>query len=311
MGAEAPTDGEVRLQTKTSKDVSAGVSDVRGSGDLLEGLDLREIDIASIGEGGALREQFLALHAEWIGRGLVRWLSLLSARGTRPVLVIGAFEGAPRAEQDALLGAVIGVWHHARCDRFDDLLEQDAGRSVTDRPADGVWHLIAVTTVPRVHERGLGLGRMLLGRVLAALEPYGHRTVCTLSPALGLPVLAAWWPGALGDAILHAARSDGRPLLPVMRLHLGGGARLERVLPQSRRDDTASGGVNLRFCYATSPEQRAAQRERWLRWIAARVEGLERVGVDPMGDGVFRATAAPDALVFDGAEAGKVATLNG
>lgn len=299
------------MRTRTSDDVSAGVSDSTEPGELLERLELREIAMASIGEGGALREQFLALHAEWIGRGLVRWLSLLSARGTRPALVIGAFEGAPAAEQTVLLGAVIGVWHHARCDRFDDLLEQDAGRSVTDRPEDGAWHLIAVTTVPLVHARGLGLGRILLGRVLAALEQDGHRTVCTLSPALGLPALAACWPGGLGDAILHAARSDGRPVLPVMRLHLGGGARLERVLPHSRRDDSASGGVNLRFCYPTSPEQRAAQRERWLRWIAARVGGLERVGVDAKGDDVFRAPAAPDGLVFDGLEAGRGEAVNG
>lgn len=174
---------------------------------------------------------------------------------------------------------------------------------MTDRPADGAWHLIAVTTVERVHERGLGLGRLLLGRVLAALEAQGHRSACTLSPALGLPELAARWPGDLGDAILHAARSDGRPVLPVMRLHLGGGARLERVLHDSRRDDVASGRVNLRFCYSTAPEGRAAQRERWGRWVAARGVTLEPVGGDASGAGLYRAAAESDALVFDGAGA--------
>lgn len=97
-------------------------------GERVEDLELREIAMSEIGEGRLLRDQFLALHAAWIERGLERWLALLSVHASRPVIVIGAFEKAPgAAKADVLLGAVVGAWHHERCDRFDDLLERDVG----------------------------------------------------------------------------------------------------------------------------------------------------------------------------------------
>lgn len=270
-----------------------------GRRDSEEGHDLqiREVAMREIGPGGELRPSFLALHASWVGRGLSRWLTLLDEGATRPVVVLGAFE----VGTGVLLGAVIGVWNRERCDRFDDLLEQDAGRRVDERPSDGAWHLIAVTTVERLHERGLGLGRLLLGRVLAMLGAFGHHTVCTLSPALGLPELAARWPWGMDDAILRAARADARPFLAVMRLHLGGGARLERVLHDSRRDDVSSARVNLRFCYSTRPEERAAQRVRAQRWVEERARSLEMVARgDERGAALFRAVGAQDDLVWDG-----------
>lgn len=254
---------------------------------------MRELTLAEISPDGALRADFLALHAPWTERGLTRWLSLLESGSRRPVVVVGAFVDA------TLIGAVIGVWDRAPCDRFDDLIERTPDLEPTQRPTDGAWHLIAVTTSERAEVRNLGLARALLGCILATLRATGHGHVRTLSPALGLPALAATWPGSADDAVLHAARNDGRPALQVMRLHLGGGAMLERVLHQSRRDDSASGAINLRFCYATDPEERAVQKGRWQRWVAARGRALVLVGrLDD--EPLYRAPALQDALVWSG-----------
>ncbi len=257
---------------------------------------VREIPIIEIARSDTLRADFVALHRDWTERGLTRWLSLLDPQGRRPVLVMGAFD-----QHDTLLGAVIGVWHPRPCERFDDLFAPTA-RLVTDRPADGAWHLIAVTTSEHARARNVGLARLLLGCILARLAATGHTRVRTLSPALGLPELARLWatderPVDLEDAVMHAARSDGRPVLQVMRLHLGGGAVLERVLLGSRADDLASGRVNLRFAYATDPDARLAQKERWQAWVARRAARLTRVHDDFAGEALYRAEAAADPLV--------------
>ena len=259
---------------------------------------VREVALSEIAPDGAARSAFLELHAPWTGRGLTRWLSLLAPDARRPVLVVGAYDEG----DGALLGAVIGVWDEAPCERFDDLFEglPGARHAPTDRPADGAWHLISVTTTESAEVRNLGLGRTLLGNILAILGATGHTRVCTMSPALGLPELAAVWPYGVDDAVLHAARADARPALQVMRLHLGGGATLDRVLHDSRRDDRASGGINLRFCYSTSPAERLAQKQRWQRWIAARAADLAIVRDDYEGAPLYRAGAAEDALVWRG-----------
>ncbi len=257
---------------------------------------VREIPVAEIAHFDTLRADFIALHREWTERGLTRWLSLLDPKGRRPVLVLGAFD-----QHETLLGAVIGVWHPTPCERFDDLFAPTA-YAVTDRPARGAWHLIAVTTSEHARARNLGLARLLLGCILGQLAATGHTRVRTLSPALGLPELAHHWHRSepladLADVVMHAARSDGRPVLQVMRLHLGGGAVLEQVLLDSRRDDVASGRVNLRFAYATDPDARVAQKERWLAWLMRRAAGLTRLHDDFAGDALYRASSEADHLV--------------
>lgn len=255
-----------------------------------------ELALSEIASEGSARSSFLALHAPWTERGLTRWLGLMRPEVERPVLVVGAVD----PDSAALLGAVIGVWNAAPVQRFDDLLEPckaPGATRATDRPAAGAWHLISVTTAERAEVRNLGLGRRLLTAILALLAATGHAHVCTMSPALGLPELMTVWPDGVDDAVLHAARADGRPALQVLRLHLGGGATLDRVLQDSRRDDHASGGINLRFCYATSPSERVAQKQRWQRWIASRAVDLKAVGADFLGAPLFRANPAHDALV--------------
>jgi hypothetical protein len=261
---------------------------------------IRELALDEIRRGGRLRGEFLSLHATWLKQGMARWLLLLGPGAARPVIVLGAFDTLPSGTR-RLVGGIIGVWSDRPVDRFDDLVDAPGGREATARPAAGAWHLISVTTAVERHGRGLGLGRALLGYVLALLGETGHQRVRTLSPAFGLVELAKIWQGGLEDAVVHAAREDGRPALQVLRLHLGGGARLERVLRDSRRDDAASLHVSLRFCYDTDPAGRALQKERWLRWIAGRERDLERLTPDFAGEPLFRAHGEHDALVWDGA----------
>lgn len=252
---------------------------------------IREITPEEITPGRPLREAFLELHAVWIDRGLKRWLALLRPDAPLPSMLVGAFAGT------ALEGVVIGIWADAPCDRFDSLFDIEVGPGIAARPRRGAWHLISVTTAPSAGAHGLG--RHLLARVLVALDATGHREARTLSPAVGLPELAAAWPGSLEDAVLHAARTDGRPVLQVMRLHLGGGARLEAVLRRSRSEDAASGFVNLRFRYATDPVARSAQKERWQRWIAAR-SGTSTPVADGFDGAPLVRAVGDDRLVWDG-----------
>jgi len=269
-----------------------------GEGELVDAEpDMREVELVEIRPDGPIRSDFLELHAPWIDRGLTRWLSLLDPGGRRPVVVVGAF-----AESGlALLGAVIGVWSQRPCERFDELLEAPNGadtmRGVTDRPLGGAWHLISVTTTDAIEVRNTGLARRLVGDILMLLGATGHAFVRTLSPALGLPELNAIWPFGTDDAVMHAARSDGRPVLQVMRLHLGGGATLERVLHASRGDDQASGGISLRFRYATRSAERLLQKQRWRSWIDARASRLTRIVDEHEGGPLYRADPSHDPLV--------------
>jgi GNAT superfamily N-acetyltransferase len=240
-------------------------------------VQIRELALAEIAEGGPLRPAFLGVHHQWLERGLTRWLTLFEPGTARPILVLGALSG------DTLLGAIVGVWDPHPCDRFDALLESGTALPQRARPGQGAWHLIAVTTLEDERTRGLGLGRTLLSHMLTRLAALGHRAVWTLSPVLGLPRLLARWPTgpeALADAILHAAMADGRPALPIMRLHLGAGARLEAILPDSRHDDADSAHANLRFRYDTDPRERETQKARWTRWVAARSTALTELAED-------------------------------
>ncbi|MCC6625745.1 MAG: GNAT family N-acetyltransferase [Deltaproteobacteria bacterium] len=261
---------------------------------------IREILLSEIappgrGEPGWLYEDFRTLHSEWTARGASRWLGLLRQDGPHPVVVFGAFTGrsSPR-----LVGAVVGVWASAPVARFDDLFEGSGAASATRRPPGGVWHFIAVTTDPTRELRGLGLGRLLLGRALSWARDRGHEEVRTLSPALGLPELVASWPGDLIDAVRTSARPDGRPVLQVLRLHLGGGARLERVLVGSRRDDRASGAVTLRFVYPTDPTLRQERRAAFQAWCDARASAIrEGEGVRLEAD-LYRVETPLDGVVI-------------
>jgi len=255
---------------------------------------IREISLPEL-EDPVIRAAFLALHSTWIERGMKRWLSLVSPFGTRPVIVLGTFEG-----RDEMTGVIIAVWNDSPCERFDDLLERPGLGRTESRPNIGSWHLISVTTLEDRQSQGLGMGRLLLGQMLSMLGSMGHRHAYTLSPAFGITELMSRWSGSIEDAVLHAAREDARPLLTVMRLHLGGGARLQRVLHESRAEDVASLRLSLRFIYSTDGKVRAQQKERWLRWIACRAEHLSLVTPEFDNLPLYRADGTHDALVWDG-----------
>jgi len=255
---------------------------------------IREIALHELTPGAPLQAAFRMLHREWHARGVSRWLDLLSVRGAHPVVVFGAFADHGRV----LVGAVVGVWSAAPIERFDDLFDAPpAVARALARPRGGAWHLIAVTTDPRREVRGLGLGRALLARVLGWAADGGHRIVRTLSPALGLPELLADWPHGRVDAVTRAARRDGKPVLQVLRLHLGGGASLERILPQSRANDRASAHVTLRFRYATDPDARRRQRERWKAWCAARAEAIAHGRAETITRETYRVVTDLDATL--------------
>jgi len=253
---------------------------------------LSEIAPAGRGPAGWLRDAFLTLHGEWTARGVGRWLDLLRQDGPHPVVVFGAFAGR---SEPRLVGAVVGVWASTPIARFDDLFELAGGVGVaTRRPPGGAWHLIAVTTDPTRERRGLGLGRLLLGRALAWARDRGHEEVRTLSPALGLPELVARGSGDVLEALRTTARADGRPVLQVLRLHMGGGARLERVLLDSRRDDRMSGAVTLRFLYPTDPVARLDQRAAFVAWCGVRAAAIARGDATPIGDDAYRVATPYD-----------------
>ncbi len=254
--------------------------------------EIRDIPLPDIARGGPLRAAFETLHHQWTDRGLTRWLDLFEPDHHRPVLALGAFLDGQ------LIGAVIGVWHPTPCDRFDALLESDPNMPKSARPAHGAWHLIAVTTAEDNRTRGTGLGRVLLGHILELLRDTGHAEVLTLSPVVGLPRLLALWDGPLEDAVLHASLEDGRPFLPIMRLHLGAGARLDAILRDSRHDDLESAQANLRFRYSTTAQTRATQRQSWDRWVGLRSNALSQIDTD-IDPKLWRAAPQEDSLVSD------------
>lgn len=240
---------------------------------------IREIALTELAPGAPFRAEFEALHEVWTGRGVARWLTWLDPAGPHPMMVLGAF--GPAGELHA---ALIGLWAPVPIDRFDALFDVhpsgSGGARAALRPDGGCWHFIAVTARPGVASAHVGLGRMLVGHALEWVRARGHREARTLSPVLGLPALTETWRAAgqegatLAQVVMSSALRDGRPWLQILRLHLGGGARLERVLEQSRSDDAASGMANLRFVYATEPAARAAQRERWAGWCRARAHAM-------------------------------------
>lgn len=245
---------------------------------------VREIGLGELVPGAPLRKEFEALHEAWIGRGVARWLSWIDPGGPHPIVVLAAFGSSFEGAAGALQAVLIGLWAPAPIDRFDTLFEVppdrfEGGRAGL-RPEGGCWHFIAVTARPGVTPTHLGLGRLLVGHALEWVRARGHREARTLSPVVGLPALEQLWRVAgrsgasLARIVARSALADGRPYLQILRLHLGGGARLERVLGQSRRDDAASGMANLRFVYSTDPAVRAVQRERWTVWCRGRADAM-------------------------------------
>ena len=235
-------------------------------------LTLDEVPLTAL-RTGALWASFLHVQAPWIAAGVTRWLDLVRSDGPWPVFVVAA----QRPEQpETLLGTIVGVWAPAPVSRFDDLLDNVAPRGLrgADRPSDGVWHFIAATVDPAAE--GMNLGRQLVGAALTWMETNtGPDALArTLSPAVGLPELAAWvadMPDPIHAAIYGLANAKGQPALEILRLHLGAGARLDAVLRESRGDEVRSGRVTLRFAYDRAADHRQAQADAYRAWIAGRV----------------------------------------
>lgn len=238
-------------------------------------LILDEIPLTTLREAG-LWAEFLHVQAPWIEAGVSRWLDLLRTEGPWPVFVVAAWEqGAP----DHLLGTIVGVWAPAPVTRFDVLLEtaEPGGRRGANRPTGGVWHFVAATVGPDA--AGRNLGRLLVGGALHWMDTHASNDALarTLSPAVGLPGLLEVVqspPIPLHTAVLQLANAKGYPALEILRLHLGAGARLEAVLPNSRRDEVRSGRVTLRFAYDRDPDARRAQALRYQAWVERRAAAV-------------------------------------
>jgi hypothetical protein len=219
----------------------------------------------------------VAVQRPWQERGVSAWVDLVRPDGPWPVVVFGASAAAV-----PLLGTLVAVWAPAPLDRFDDLYDAvcPGGHRGGDRPRGGVWHFIAVTR--RAQARGLRVGRRLVAAALAWVACHdpgaGART---LSPAVGLPELVRATASRLGGAsvgpdvaLRRASDGAGRPFLPILRLHLGAGAWLERVLIASRRGDADSGGVTLRFAYSLDPVAREARADAYRDWVGDRQRAI-------------------------------------
>ena len=120
---------------------------------------------------------------------------------------------------------------------------------------------------------GISFGNLLIKQVVAELsaELPNVDTFVTLSP---IPKLAAWMQDQghdLGDLLpvqrrataahylLHAKRSDGLPVDPVARFHLGNGAEihgLHAAADSSERGHAQSGGVMVNYLYDLSKTER-------------------------------------------------------
>ncbi len=279
-------------------------------------LTLAEVPLARMGPGGDLRPSFVGLQRPWTRRGVHRWLDLVDPAGRWPVAVLGAL---PASGAPALAGALVALWASEPLERFDDLFDRPRGPAgdASRRPQGGIWHFISVTTDPRA--RGADLGRRLVEVALDWVRATsGADEARTLSPAVGLPDLAKRVaPGAPFEraamvALRAAAREDGSPVMPIVRLHLGAGAWLERVLFDSRRDDVDSGAVTLRFAYAVDAHRRDAQRRRYGDWCAARARAVAAGQASPGGEGVWLAPDRVDAdLVAGAVDQGDERTVGG
>lgn len=242
---------------------------------------VRELAVGEVAPGGTLARSFLDVQRPWIERGVGRWIDLIRADGPWPVLVLGAISSS-----GTLDATIVGMWAPQAHTRFDALYEARGPGRASERPEGGVWHFIAVTTHPRA--RGHDLGRRMVKSALARVAGMGGSPLArTLSPVVGLPELAARIREGRGDpamaeraarqlAIWRAADSHGRPLLKVLRLHLGAGAFLDEILWDSRQADRASGGVTLRFGYGLQAEAREQARAAYLDWVEARRRALAR-----------------------------------
>ena len=197
---------------------------------------------------------------------------MVDEAGPRPCMVMTA----RRAETD-LAGTLVGFWAPEPLDRFDLLTEQACPRGyhANHRPRDGVWHFVAVTSASG--HRGRNVGRFLVNHALSQLRKDGGSELSarTLSPAFGLPALVAcagesWTAEAIRRVLDNLCDAEGRPALPVMRLHLGAGAWLDAVLIDSRRADLTSGAVTLRFGYALDRDARAARQAQYNAQVDAR-----------------------------------------
>ncbi len=276
---------------------AAGGADVQRAAASERDVQIAEVPLDKMDVDGAERRAFVQLHHSWIAAGVTRWFSLLQAEGGWPVFLLVARDEQIAKETDPLgwLGAIVGVWSPRPVERFDDLLENRAGAGWcgASRPMGGAWHLIAATVGEAA--RGMDLGRRLVVAALDWVQSLSSEArVFTLSPADGLPSLVEhaqgfWEGGASGAAlswaepsfvgmvpyVIHTlSREDGTPALAILRLHLGAGAALDRVLYRSRADEQRGGGVNLRFAYAMKPEQREEQRAYYRRWCAARAAAI-------------------------------------
>lgn len=248
---------------------------------------LDEIALAALRADPALWRAFKAVQAPWIEAGVSRWLDLVRADGPWPALVIAAW----RPEQPGhLLGTIVGIWAKAPVTRFDDLLEQSCpqGYRGADRPIGGVWHFIAATVGSDA--QGLNLGRGLVTAALTWMADHVPGAQArTLSPAVGLPRLLDLLADetAVREAVLHVANAKGQPALEILRLHLGAGATLDAILPDSRRDEGRSSRVTLRFAYAVDPTARERQVARYQAWLARRAEQIAEGGPRQLDDPTF------------------------
>lgn len=234
-------------------------------------IKIEEIALERLGQGGALRGAFEALHRQdWLDHGIHRWLRLVEPAGPWPLVVLAAEHGG------ALAGTIVGVWAQQPIERFDDLLETACpqGFLAGDRPAGGSWHFIAVTTDPAL--RQLALGRPLLAAALAWVKQQPHAEMRTLSPAVGLQD-ALDRLGANGDVraqvrriVARLAKADGAAHLAILGLHPAQGAQLEKFLWSSRADEKRSAQVTLRFKYRLDDAERAAQQQVYRQWLARR-----------------------------------------
>ena len=255
---------------------------------------IEEVPLQRIAPHGDLRTRFIEVQHPWINRGVDRWISLLEPTSHWPVRVTGAFDS-----EGLLLATLVRVFSPFTLDRFDRLFERGAHRSPHE-PCRPTWHFIAVTR----HEdgRGLGLGRKL---VKATLDLVSQQTpdayVCTLSPAVGIKKLTTqlqpddgWTRDTALRTIREASHTDGKPLLPVLRLHLAAGAALDAVLWQSRQDDVDSGNITLRFTYALEQEARSEAMARYMAWVAERARTISEGRAQPIGAAAINWWISPD-----------------
>lgn len=245
---------------------------------------ISEIDLERLAPQGDLRGPFEAIHrADWLDQGIRRWLTLLDPTGPWPVAVLGG------RSDGGLAGTIVGVWAQQPVDRFDDLLETSCPQQWrgADRPAGGYWHFIAVTTDPQ--QRHLAMGRPLLGAALRWVQLQPGAQMRTLSPAVGLAdaLKALSLPGEIRPAarriVQSLARRDGAGHLPILGLHPASGAKLEKVLWDSRSDEKRSSGVTLRFAYSLDDAERLAQQQVYRQWLARRAETIAQGQAIPAG----------------------------